>query len=55
MVTSFSNFPEEIRKYWDCKLLHKKTAIWNGEYVKFGDKEYKKIDWVCKECNGKRK
>jgi len=53
MCTNLSNFPEKIRKHFECKLLHEKHPGWNGEYEDFKGKKYKKIIWVCKVCNGK--
>lgn len=53
MPTTTSKFPEKLRKHYECILLHKKKPIWNGEYLEFEGKSYKKIEWECAVCNGK--
>jgi hypothetical protein len=51
MPTTLSNFPEAIRKHYECKLLHDKRAEWKGEYYEFDGKKYKKLEWVCDICD----
>lgn len=50
-ITSLSNFPESIRKQWECRLLHKKTVVWDGKYIELDGEIYKEMKYICKECN----
>jgi hypothetical protein len=54
MTTILSNFPESIRKHYECKLLHEKKPYWNGEFVELDGEIYRKLEWYCEVCNGPR-
>ena len=49
-VNSLPNFPEKIRKYYECKFLHKKISVYTGEQIEIDGKLYDKLKWICKEC-----
>jgi ribosomal protein L15E len=41
-ITSISEFPDDLKKYLDCWLLHNKYPVIDKDL---------KIRYVCKECN----
>lgn len=43
----------EMIAYFQCKMLHPKTPIWNGDYIfsESENKHVKNIKWFCKQCN----
>ena len=48
MPTTLSSMPENVKKYFDCALLHKKIPIMIEKEIE--GKTVLEIVYVCKEC-----
>lgn len=53
MVTTCSEFPKDVERYFLCVLLHKRRPIWDGDYRydEFSKKNVPNIRWVCDICD----
>lgn len=52
-ITSISEFPKQLVKYFRCKLLHEKESTWDGTYYYRGDTGsfVPNIKSRCKVCD----